>query len=215
MTKSTTRKIAELEARLKAFEGINPDTARRAIAQAEAMADEELIAAGQAHKAIEANIDRVRADHSREIEAMSTALLDTETELAQTKISDQIKTTAINAGVLDTAVVDVLNRAQGVWRLDDDRNTVARDATGELMFSGGKPLTIPAWVEGMKADSGFLFRGHDQANDTGGRDAHGRRVIDTSQPNAIGRNLEAFAKGKAVPAGGEALANGQWPTSAA
>ena len=214
MTKSTTRKIAELEKSLKAFAGIDPDTARAAIAQAEAMADEELIAAGQAHKAIQTNIDRVRADHSREIEAMSAALQQTEIELDQTKISDQIKTAAINAGVIDTAVIDVLNRAQGVWRLDDDRNPVARDGSGELMFSGGKPLSIPAWIEGMKADSAFLFRGHNQTNDTAGRDAHGRQVIDTSQPNAIGQNLEAFAKGKAVPADGEALANGQWPTSA-
>ena len=228
--RNSKARIAELEKSLKAFAGIDPDTARRAIAQAEALEDQRLIDAGEVDKVIKTKVDKVRADHSSEIEAMSAALQQTETELAETKISDQIKSAAINAGVLDTAVVDVLNRAKRVWHLDDDRNPVARDGDGELMLDGGKRMTIPAWIEGMRAESGFLFKGHNKGNDTATatRDAHGRQVIDTSQPNAIGMNLEAFAKGEAVPAGGldqirspneigqnlEAFANGRLPHDA-
>jgi hypothetical protein len=192
-------KVVELEDRLKAFEGLDAEAARRALAEAEAQADRHLIDQGEIDTLIQGKTARLRTEHEIEIKSLGAALSEAKAALAEVKIFDAIKDAAIKAGVRDGALDDVVNRARAVWRLVDGAPAAVRPDTGDepWLADDGAPITMGRWVDDLAGAAAHLFkpnRGGDAQG--GGVDATGRQVIDIAEPNAIGRNLEAFAKGE-------------------
>ncbi len=192
-------KVAELEDRLSAFDGLDPEAARRALAAAEAQADRHLIDQGEIDTLIQTKTARLRAEHQKEIDALGTALGRAEAALAEVKIFDAVKDAAIKAGVRDGALDDVVNRGRAVWRLVDGTATAIEPGTRDQAWlaDDGAPITMGRWIDELAGEAAHLFkpnRGGDAQG--GGVDGEGRRVIDIAEPNAIGRNLEAFAKGE-------------------
>ena len=191
-------RISELQKQLKAFDGIDPEEARAALAQVQAVKDKRLIEQGDVDKVIQGRVDRLNADHAKEITAISTALQSVEGELADVKIFSAIESAAVKAGMLPSADVDVMNRARSVWSLrDGEPVAVDPDTKSPILDGKGNRISVEGWVDNLAASHGYLFG----ADDAGGGSNGGRRVIDiTKGDNAIGRNLEAFAKGEVVAA---------------
>ena len=97
------------------------------------------------------------------------------------------------------ALDDVVNRARAVWRLADGAPVAIKPGTGDepLVADDGTPITMGRWIDELAGAASHLFkanRGGDAQG--GGVDGDGRQLIDIAEPNAIGRNLEAFAKGE-------------------
>ncbi len=191
-------KVAELEARLSAFEGLDPEAARRALAEVEAQADRQLIDQGEIDKLIQTKTAGLRAEHEKEIDALGIALGHAEAALAQVKIFDAVRQAAIKAGVRDGALDDVVNRARAVWRLADGAPVAIKPGTGDepWLADDGAPITMGRWIDELAGEAAHLFKPNRGGDAQGGVDAEGRQLVDIAEPNAIGRNLEAFAKGE-------------------
>ncbi len=191
-------KVAELEDRLKAFDGLDPEAARRALAEAEAQVDRQLIDQGEIDTLIQGKTAGLRAEHEKEIDGLGTALRLAEAALSEVRIFDAVKGVAIKAGVRDGALDDVVNRARPVWRLVDGAPVAIKPGSGDepWLADDGAPITMGRWIDELAGEAAHLFKPNRGGDAQGGGDAAGRQMIDIAQPNAIGRNLEAFAKGE-------------------
>lgn len=94
---------------------------------------------------------------------------------------------AHDAGIRPGALADVLNRARTALRIED----------GAPVADGG--LGVAAWLESLRATAPHLFQPAAGGGAPGSAPGQpGPRQIDLATPNAIGRNLEALARGEVV-----------------
>lgn len=80
----------------------------------------------------------------------------------RTLVSSAIKDAAIDpdAGVLPGAIGDILSRAGGVWRAQDDGRVLAFQGDLQLYGAdGGSPLTPKEWLGKLKEEAPWFFKG--------------------------------------------------------
>ena len=192
-------RVAELEQQLKAFDGIDPAAAQAALAEVEAAAGKQLIDPGEVDQLVNGELERVRGEHEREVEAIGAQLRQAEVALAEVRVFGAIKDAAIKAGVRDSALDDVVNRARAVWRLVDGVPTAIKPGAQDEAWldRDGEPVDMADWMDHLAREAAHLFKPNRGGGALGsGANGDGRRMIDIAQPNAIGRHLEAFAKGE-------------------
>jgi hypothetical protein len=98
----------------------------------------------------------------------------------RTLVSSAIKDAAIDPemGVLPGAIGDILARASGVWRAQDDGKVLAYQGDLQLYGAdGGSPLTPKEWISKLKDEAPHYFKG------THGGGAGG----DTTQRGPLGK----------------------------
>jgi hypothetical protein len=167
------QKLKDAEAKLAAFDGLDPVQAREALAKAAAAPEHEqklrdteaaLAAERQAH-----HVARVRASLGFEF---------------------------MRQGGQPEALEFVIDKAAKVWRPDEktgDLTTDQRDAQGVR-------LTPESWVRDLAATAPFVFRpskGGGAGGTRQGPPVDARVVVDRHDALAVGRALEDIASGKA------------------
>ncbi len=98
------------------------------------------------------------ADHATEMGKVTSALSKSDARLEDVLISNDLQTAAGNAGVLSTAMNDVLLRGRQVFKLQDGVST-PHDSKGGVIYGsdGVKALTTKEWVTGLKQSAPHLF----------------------------------------------------------
>lgn len=195
-----------LEDKVATFKDIDPEKAREAMAQLAELADKELLDAGKVDEVVEQRLERAKADFEARVGAKDKLIEDTQAQLAalndrlsEVTIFTAIKDAAVQRGVRETALDDVVNRSRATWKLGDDGQPVASKANGEPDYgTSGEAITITEWVDGLATAAPHLFKESSGGGSQGGGEQRGGKVVDLSQPNAIGNNLEAIASGAAV-----------------
>lgn len=126
--------------------------------------DAQLIKEGKYDELIERKTTTMREEYDTTIKELTTKveeLTGTSTKyknLFQSKtIDDAVTAAAREAGVVDAAIPDIVNRARTVFSLNADEKTVeARDDKGELVRTNDDKkdiLTTKLWVDSLKNDS--------------------------------------------------------------
>lgn len=85
-----------------------------------------------------------------------------ESTYKRTLVNSAIKDAAIDpeAGVHPHAIPDILSRAQGVWRAQDDGRVLAYQGDLQLYGAdGGSPLTPKEWIGKLKEEAPHFFKG--------------------------------------------------------
>lgn len=80
----------------------------------------------------------------------------------RTLVNSAVKDAAIDpeAGVQPHAIPDILSRAQGVWRAQDDGRVLAFQGDLQLYGAdGGSPLTPKEWIAKLKEEAPHFFKG--------------------------------------------------------
>ena len=178
----------ELEAKLKAFDGIDPDAARAALAE---LADTEIVDTDDLDKAHTAEITAVRSEKAKQIEELQAQLAAEKAARATEQLRNVVTTELNRFGIRQSAVDYMFSKAQEVFQLKDGKLT-----TKEFSAKNpGEPLSVAEWTELQMRVSDFAFkpsRGGGAVGSNGGAPA--RRTI-SSDPMEFGRNLADIASG--------------------
>jgi len=101
-----------------------------------------------------------------------------------------------------TAQQDAINRATGVWKLDDHGNVTAQISGKAAYGKDGEALTIDEWAHNLLKDAPHLFEkgsggGGEGGGGAGSNDSQ-QKVIDRSDAKAFSSNLADIAAGKII-----------------
>ena len=124
----------------------------------------------------------------------------TREQLNRERLENLILRAATEAGVRRAALPDVLARARETWSLDGDGNPVAYQGGKRIIGPDGEaPLALEAWLGALAQNAPHLFEPNHGGAAAGLQAvlATHEMLVDQTRPNAIGENLEAFARGEA------------------
>jgi hypothetical protein len=193
----------ELEAerdKAKAFEGIDPDEARKAL---ETKTDLKAKGVNKADD-IEALLERATAKAIEPLKAQVDALTaDNEgkaSALAKSELGKALAGAAATAHVADEALDDFVARGEKVFSYRDGA-VVAVDENGAPVFNPEKPaerLTPASWAANLTSSAPHLFRPNSGGGGGGGGGGVGATKQVANDPLDIGKNAEAIAKGEAT-----------------
>jgi len=203
----TETKLAALTTQLKQFEGVDPEKARVALEQLQALEDKKLIDSGKIDELLAQRTDRMRQEHDAQLKAALTARDDAAKEAKQFrgKLSEVVIDNSLQQSIGSVATVrkgamqDVISRGRGVWQLSDEGKPIPKKADGSVMYGkdGEHPISMEEWGQVLLAEAPYLFEGNAggaAAGNNDGGDSGGGKVL-SNDLRAIGDNLEAIADG--------------------
>jgi len=187
---------AELEGRLKAFEGVDPKeygTMKSRLQDLEKKGG--VTKAEDLDAKLKQAIAEANAPLVEQLAQVEAKRLEAENRLAFRDLEQQLTSVGMKLGVDEKAMPDFLNRGLEVF----DYDGTAKNGETPLFskVKPAEPLGFEEWAQGLAADAPHLFKRSAGSGATGGQGAAGKRVV-SRDPLEIGRNLEALAKGEAV-----------------
>lgn len=168
-------KVTDLETRLKAFDGIDPEAAKTALAKA---------------------ADTTRDDALELAASLQTQLATTKNELRDLHIRHIVDSAFIAAGGVADASPMVLDRAKAAgYTLGADGQLTT---TLPSVANPGVPMPVAEWLGQQMSTSSYLFkpsRGAGVPPRDSGQPPAAKPTIDKNDAVAFGKNVEAIASG--------------------
>jgi hypothetical protein len=162
----------DMETLRKTFRDIDPEEYRRRAAEIEVLKDQVASKTTKGEKEYQAQMSQMAATHKAEKEQIAATLREKDQMIARMMIDDTVTRLAAEAKALGPAIVDVVNRAKSVFRMEDGV-VVAYRPTGEKWFSAesGNLLTVSEWIKLLPKECPHFFpanEGTKAANGTNG-----------------------------------------------
>lgn len=146
-----------LKSALDKFGDVDPEKFTTMLKQLESSEEARLLAEGKIDDVVAKRSERKILDIQSKLEELSNTnkRLDEEKATWQNKYNSAIvdrhlRVAAEKAGVLPSAIDDVLARAKGVFSVTDNDTIEARDKNGNLLTVGSKALDANLFVESLK-----------------------------------------------------------------
>lgn len=205
---NSKRERTEARDALKALEtkfgDLDPETARAALQAMQDLKDKKLLDDGDVEELVLQRTERVRSDFESQttakndrISELEAFLQTSDNRLADMTIFTEIERAAIEAGVRDTALDDVKNRARAVWQLKDGKPVAMKNETEIQYGKNGDPLSVGEWVGDLAAGAEHLFKPSGGGGSGGGEDRTSRGgPIPTVSRDKAGDFLEKIASGE-------------------
>lgn len=174
------KKQEELESK---FNGIDLDSYNDMIQQARDLKDKKLIDEGKIDELLEERTKSMREEHNNALEGMKGEQSSLTKKLEHLLIDNAVRDSAIKAGVVDTAIDDVVLRSQSIFSVKEGQ-AVPHDKDGNIIFGNGNsdPMSVNEWVKGLTESAPHLFNAS-----TGGGSKHGSNFSGTN--NTISRDV--------------------------
>lgn len=193
-------RASELEKALKAYEGIDPEAARKALAaeqeQQKAIDSKRLLKAED----VQSLIDRAVGPLAQQIEAEKKARTAAEQQLAEKVVNEGIIASARKAGELNPGSEDLLvlkARAAG-WTTVDGKLVQLQD--GQPVYSkrdAGQLRGIDEWItEEAVTALGWMWKPSVGGGSSGSRATAGPHSIPVTDRERFRKNLDKIAKGE-------------------
>jgi len=166
-------RIAEMEEAMRAVEskysGIDLEAYAEQQQAAKALAEKELIEAGEVDKLIDSRVNEVLAAQQKELQAqkmayegrlesLQTDLVNYDSQLNVMLVDNELTKIAGNKGVRASALEDVLSRGREVFRVEEGQAT-AFGTEGRPLYAEDAvtPLSIDGWIGGLTKSAPHLF----------------------------------------------------------
>jgi len=183
----------KIQETLKNFENIDPKKAKEALQFLDENEYAQLVKDGKIEELLEKRTSQLKSEHEEAITELKTQLNDTmekaltyEQKYNQRTVTEELRKTAIKAGVREEAVSDVLLRGINVFQVGTDESLESRDKEGNLIKTqDGKVLTPANWVEELKNTHPHYWPPSSSAG------ARGSSVTGTAMETAIRRAAES------------------------
>lgn len=140
----------------------------------ESSEEAKLIAEGKLDEVINKRTEKTLIGFENQIKELNDKLSEKEksfTELQNkysgNKINLAIRAAAEKAGVLPSAIDDVIFRSNGIFSLDDKEEIEARTADGNIMKVDGKAMSPELFVKGLQESAPHLWPASESGNLTG------------------------------------------------
>jgi hypothetical protein len=146
-----------LKTNLDKFDGVDADTISKMMEQFATNEEARLIAEGKFDEVVNRRTEKTRLDMESRLNELTEKYDSTvqQNSALQQRYNDAVvnnhlRAAAEKAGVLPTAIDDVLARARGTFNVLDNGEIEARDKDGNLVVVGSKPLSPALFVDGLK-----------------------------------------------------------------
>lgn len=154
--------IREQKDSLARFDGIDPDAVKTILQRFSDDEEAKLIAEGKIDQVLEKRTERFRADSDKQIKAAVERAEKAEgfaNKFRDRVLADAIREAGLKAGVLPTASDDLILRARGTFKVNDEGEAVAVDSDGNAILGkdGKTPLSPIEWAESLKDTAPHLF----------------------------------------------------------
>lgn len=170
-----------LKATLDKFGDIDPEKFKTMMAQLESSEEARLLAEGKIDDVVARRSERKILEVQSQLEELVKAS-DTAKEEASTwrnkynsaVVERHIRIAAEKAGVIPSAIDDVLARAKGVFSVTDNDQLEARDSSGNLVKVGNKALDPLLFVESLKEKAPHYWPASQSGGAMGGAGGNSR-----------------------------------------
>lgn len=147
----------ELKRQLEKFRDVDPAKYQDAMKVLQQLEEKKLIEAGNFEEVVAQRVQTLRQELEAQVTELTGKLSTSNRQLESLMVDATAKSAAIASGVLPMAIDDIILRAKTVFSVKD--NVVIAMENGQPMFDkdGTTPLTIDAWVKGLKKSAPHLF----------------------------------------------------------
>lgn len=196
-------KTAELETKLKAFEGV--DVAEYATLKTKVTELEKagVKGTGDVTEQIKAAVAAAVGPLEAKVKEREISEAAAKAEAAQQRLETQLREAGTKVGIDDRAMSDYVGRGTRVFKIVDGK-AVARNGEAPV-FSKTKPaeeLGMEEWATDLFGEAPHLFKpsrgGGSGGNNVGLPINNGPKKVISSDPLEFGRNLESIAKGETI-----------------
>lgn len=162
-----------LKESMKNWEGLDAAQVRNLIEKVNGDEELKLITEGKYEDVIKKRTEKVEAGFKAQLNTAQTELekYKGEYEKANSTIKKLLVDTAITTEFVklkgvESAVPDVVFRAQSVWHIENGE-PIPRDKNGEIMQGKNGVMTMPEWIETLRQTAPHLFPESASAGPTG------------------------------------------------
>jgi len=165
------------------YKGVDLDVYNDMLQQSQNLKDKKLLDEGKIEELMEERSKLMREEHNQVVENMKGQQLDLTKKLEHLLIDSAVRDSAVKAGVIDTAIDDVVLRSQSIFSIKEGK-AVPHDSSGNVIFGDGNsdPMDVSEWVKGLTESAPHLFN-----SSTGGGSKHGSNFSGTN--NTISRDV--------------------------
>ena len=153
-----------LERKLSNFEGIDLDEIKQIKQALKDKEEEDLLKGGKIDELVEKRVQSTRLDYENKLTEKDNTLSEFESkynQLASTfdqyRIREALITEARKQNALDSAIEDIVLRANGVFSFGEDGSIAAYDETGHIKTVDGKALNPENFVKILKKNAPHLW----------------------------------------------------------
>jgi len=172
-----------LQQQIDKFKDVDPAKYKELMVLQRKIQEKELIEKGEVDKVVELRVTAMREELTGKITEYEKTIETNSRQLSHLLIDNVVKGASIKAGVVPTAVDDVVLRAATVFKIENGA-PVAKDAGGNVVYAkdGTTPLSVEAWVTELKKIAPHLFQGAQGSGASGGGRQSG---ADTSKMSPV------------------------------
>lgn len=148
--------------------------------------------------AVQARLRVAMEEHTEIVNNLQTDLGKTRSQLETVLVDGTLKSEATKAGVLPTALDDVVLRGRLVYKMKDGK-IVAVNGEGQPLYDkdGSSPMAVTTWLKDLKKNAPHLFAGMQGAggNGNGGRGPNGGLPANATATQKISAGLASMTAG--------------------
>lgn len=182
----------QLTQKLETYGGLDPVKAKEALDLVGKIDQKKLLDAGKVDEVVAERVKHMRAEFDTELKKREELIGNQSKQLETLIIDSAVNAAAVSAGVLPSAVGDVLLRAKTVFRVKDGA-AAAFNEKGEVRYDvdGTTPLSIQGWMKSLKKEAPHLFPGSSGGGAHGGRGGGHQDMSKLSPTDKISAGLAA------------------------
>jgi len=164
----------DLLRKLDGFKGVDPAKYQNLLGLEKKLTDKELIEAGKVDEVVSARVATMKSEHDGIVSQLNEQLSTSTRQLESLLIDSAVRVKALEAGVLPTAVDDVMLRAKTIFKIVNGQAVPHQDGKPMYGKDGVSVLSVDEWVGSLAKSATHLF------GQTQGGGAPGTRT--TSRP---------------------------------
>jgi hypothetical protein len=201
----------QLREKMKAYEGIDPEVARKALADLEKLNDKKLIDEGKVEELLQKRMETATKSHAQQLKEWeakhgeeSKRATDLQARLESVLVDNGLRSAGSTAGVKKSALQDLVLRGQKVWKLHEGAATPFRD-DGTVLFGKNPsvPMTMEEWVESLRDEAPHLFEGNKGAGTGPGLGRLSGNRVSITRADARNAQLYKAAEAEAKKSGAQ------------
>lgn len=179
----------DLMKKLDNFKNVDPTKYQTLLGLEKKLTDKELIEAGKVDEVVQARVLTMKTEHDGVVSQLNDNLSIANRQLESLLIDSAVRVKALEAGVIPTAVDDVMLRAKTVFKIVDGK--AVPHAEGKPMYGkdGVNAMSVDEWVGSLAKSATHLFGA------TIGGGAQGVRSQSRQTPNAKMSSIQKIQSG--------------------
>lgn len=147
----------ELSKKLDTFKGIDPAKYSTLLGLEKKVTDHQLIEAGKIDEVVQTRIQGMTEEHKGVVNTLSQQLQQANGQLENLLVDSAVRVKALEAGVLPSAVDDVMLRAKSSFKIVDGKAVPHHDGKPVYGKDGVNPMGVEEWMSNLAKSATHLF----------------------------------------------------------